>query len=58
MKRFTIGTLIKYIIRMCCLGIAVIVMIFMFLIAVLDASYKYDPPRAYESPALWRVWDD
>ncbi len=58
MKNYTIGTLFKALIRMCCLCIAVAVMLFMFLIAVLDASYKYDPPRAYEEPSFWRSIND
>ena len=58
MKSYTIGTLFKVIIRMCCLCIALTVMIFMFLIAILDASYIYDPPQAYEHPSFWRYIND
>ena len=58
MKRYTIGSLIKAAVRIICLLIALTVMIFMFLIAVLDASYIYDPPQAYEHPSFWRYTND
>lgn len=57
MRRHIIGEFLKMGFKLFCGALVITVMIMLFFAAVISASYKYDPPQAYERPSYWwRAW--
>lgn len=57
MRKHIIGEFLKMGFKVFCGALIITVMIMLFFAAVINASYKYDPPQAYEHPSYWwRAW--